>query len=88
MKKQEYIEIFNAIVNNQAVDINSKVLPLIGEYLEDIKIDSNKIKAMLGFLGANPILISQVLNHIVSHICKKYCIKSIIYKGQTILYYD
>ena len=88
MKKEEIINLFNSIIYNTPVDINNDIIPLISEYLEDIKIDSNKYIQLIQFIISNPILLSEIFPKIIPHFCRKYFIKSLISNKQTILYYD
>lgn len=89
----ECLYIFNARIRGTPISFTEKLLPLVSEYLTEIKYEnSDKI---IYLIVQNPQLIEQVFSKIEEYFCRKYNIfKLIKLPGpmdlnikQTILYY-
>ena len=86
MEKSDYIRIFNAMIKGKSISWQKEVLPMICEYLTEIKLE-NKDK-ICKLMLQKPQIANNYLSDCIRYYCKKYCILSIIFKNQTILYYE
>ncbi len=94
MTKENCIKIFNASIRGTPVDFNKDIIPLISDYLTEIKCE--KINEIISLIVQNPQLASQAIPKIIDYYCRKYCILSIskidplasMLSNSKILYYD
>lgn len=85
MVKKDYIDFFNTLIRDEPVSLQ-KIVSMVSEYLTEIKLENkNKICKLI---LQNPQIANNYLPDCIRYYCKKYCILSIIFKNQTILYYD
>ena len=85
MVKKDYIDFFNSLIRGEPVSLQ-KITSIVSEYLTEIKLE-NKDK-ICKLILQNPQIANNYLPDCIRYYCKKYCILSIIFKNQTILYYD
>jgi hypothetical protein len=85
MVKKDYIDFFNTLIRGEPVSLQ-KIIPMVSEYLTEIKLE-NKDK-ICKLILQNPQIANNYLSDCIRYYCKKYCILSIIFKNQTILYYE
>lgn len=85
MTKTDCIENFNNIINGIPIDFNSKLLPLISEYIID---HTDKSSQAIDFIQQQPDLIQQILPVVIRYLCAKYNICEVIKNNQTILFYE
>lgn len=85
MVKKDYIDFFNSLIRGEPVSLQ-KITSIVSEYLTEIKLE-NKDK-ICKLILQNPQIANNYLSDCIRYYCKKYCILSIIFKNQTILYYD
>lgn len=85
MSKEEYIKIFNAMIRGTPVDFNKNLLPMVSDYLTEIKCENSD--KMISLIVQNPQLVQQIIPKIVDYYTRKYNILSIIFNNKTILYY-
>ena len=85
MVKKDYIDFFNSLIRGEPVSLQ-KIIQMVSEYLTEIKLE-NKDK-ICKLILQNPQIANNYLPDYIRYYCKKYCILSIIFKNQTILYYD
>jgi len=85
MVKKDYIDFFNTLIRGEPVSLQ-KIIPMVSEYLTEIKLE-NKDK-ICKLILQNPQIANNYLPDCIRYYCKKYCILSIIFKNQTILYYE
>lgn len=86
MTKSEYVEIFNAMIRGTPVSFQDKLIPMISEYLTEIKYEnSDKI---INLIIQNPQLIQNFIPQAINHYCRKYVICRVIFNNQTLLYYE
>ena len=85
MVKKDYIDFFNSLIRGEPVSLQ-KIIPMVSEYLTEIKLE-NKDK-ICKLILQNPQIANNYLPDCIRYYCKKYCILSIIFKNQTILYYE
>ena len=85
MVKKDYIDFFNTLIRGEPVSLQ-KIVPMVSEYLTEIKLE-NKDK-ICKLILQNPQLTNNYLPDCIRYYCKKYCILNIIFKNQTILYYE
>ena len=83
--KKDYIDFFNTLIRGESVSLQ-KIISMVSEYLTEIKLE-NKDK-ICKLILQNPQIANNYLPDCIRYYCKKYCIISIIFKNQTILYYD
>ena len=91
MDKKDYIEVFNAMVNGTPVSFQEKLLPMVSEYLTEIKYEN--YDKMINLIAQNPQMIQQTLPKLVEYYSNKYDILSVLQKDnfnnlKPILYYD
>lgn len=94
MDKNECINIFNNMVRGDPVSFKDKLLPLVSDYLTEIKYE--KSDKIINLIVANPQLIQHTIPTVVEYYCRKYNIlilKQIITPDnlnflKTILYYE
>ena len=84
--KNDCIEIFNSMIRGTPVSFQEKLLPMISEYLTENNIENSE--KLISLIAQNPQLAQQTIPEIVEYYCRKFCILSIIFKNQTILYYE
>lgn len=85
MVKKDYIDFFNTLIRGEPISLQ-KIIPMVSEYLTEIKLE-NKDK-ICKLILQKPQIANNYLPDCIRYYCKKYCILSIIFKHQTILYYD
>lgn len=85
MVKKDYIDFFNSLIRGEPVSLQ-KITSIVSEYLTEIKLE-NKDK-ICKLILQNPQIANNYLPDCIRYYCKKYCILSIIFKNQTILYYE
>jgi hypothetical protein len=86
MTKNDYINIFNNMIRGTPVSWQNKILPMICEYLTEIKLEN--YDKLINLIVQNPQMCNQYLLDCVSYYCRKHCILSIIFNNKTILYYE
>lgn len=93
MEKSECIEVFNSIINGTPVSFQDKLLPMVSEYLTEIKYENSD--KVINLIVQNPQLVQQTLPELVEYYCRKYNIFSIkekldnsLFNLKTILYYE
>lgn len=85
MTKEEYVEIFNAMIRGTPVDFSKKLVPLISDYLTENNIEnSDKI---INLIVQNPDLVQMAMPKIVNYFVSKYQICYVSYNNKIILYY-
>ena len=85
MVKKDYIDFFNSLIRGELISLQ-KITSIVSEYLTEIKLE-NKDK-ICKLMLQKPQIANNYLSDCIRYYCKKYCILSIIFKNQTILYYD
>ena len=85
MVKKDYIDFFNTLIRGEPVSLQ-KTISIVSEYLTEIKLE-NKDK-ICKLILQNPQIANNYLPGCIRYYCNKYCILSIIFKNQTILYYE
>lgn len=88
--KEECIDIFNAMIRGAPVSFENKLLPIVSEYLTEIKYENSD--KLINLIAQNPQLIQQAFPKIIEYYCNKFTILSIQQQVnnlgyQTILYY-
>ena len=86
MDKNDLIGLFNSMILGTPISFDKKLLPMISEYLTEIKLE-NKDK-ICNLIKQNPQIANNYLPDCIRYYCQKYCIISIIFKNQIILYYE
>ena len=86
MNKSDYIRIFNTLIRGELISFKKEMFPMISKYLTEIKLE-NKDK-ICNLIEQNPQIANNYLFDCIKYYCQKYCIISIIFKNQTILYYE
>ena len=86
MTKSEYIDVFNAMIRGTPVSFQEKLLPMISEYLTEIKYEN--YDKLINLIVQNPQLIQQFIPDAVKYYCRKYVICSVTFNNQTLLYYE
>ena len=84
--KDDCIEIFNSMIRGTPVSFQEKLLPMYSEYLTENNIENSN--EMINLVLQNPGLIQQVMPELVNYYSRKFEIKNIFFKNQTILYYE
>ena len=86
LEKSKYINLFNNILKGNPLLFNEEVLPIISEYLTEVKFEnSDKI---INLILQQPQLASDIFPELIDYYCRKYNIFSIIFNNKTILYYE
>lgn len=86
LEKSKYINLFNNILRGNPLPFNEEVLPIISEYLTEVKFEnSDKI---INLILQQPQLASNIFPELIEYYCRKYNIFSIIFNNKTILYYE
>lgn len=90
MTKQECIGVFNATIRGTPVSFQEKLLPMVSDYLTEIKCE--KSDKIISLIVSNPTIIQQTIPTLVDYYCRKYNIYSVKqpngYNLKTILYYE
>ena len=86
MVKNDYITLFNNMIRGTPVSWKEIVLPMICEYLTEIKLEN--YEKVINLIVQNPQLSSNYLIDCTRYYCQKHCILSILYNNKTILYYE
>jgi hypothetical protein len=84
--KDNCIEIFNSMIRGTPVSFQEKLLPMYSEYLTENNIENSN--EMINLVVQNPGLMQQVIPELVNYYSRKFEIKNIFFKNQTILYYE
>ena len=84
--KDDCIEIFNSMIRGTPVSFQEKLLPMYSEYLTENNIENSN--EMINLVLQNPGLMQQVMPELVNYYSRKFEIKNIFFKNQTILYYE
>ena len=86
MTKNDYITLFNNVIRGTPVSWQKEIIPMICEYLTEIKLEN--YDKLINLIVQNPQMCSQYLLDCVSYYCRKHCILSILFNNKTILYYE
>ena len=86
MTKNDYINIFNNMIRGTPVSWQSEIIPMICEYLTEIKLEN--YDKLINLIVQNPQICNKYLLDCISYYCLKHCILSIIFNNKTILYYE
>jgi hypothetical protein len=93
MTKNDCIEAFNAMIRSTPVSFQEKLLPMVSEYLTEIKYENSD--KVINLIVQNPQMIQQTLPELIEYYCRKYDILSIkqkldnsLFNLKTILYYE
>ena len=70
MTKNDYIEIFNAMIRGTPISFQEKLLPMYSEYLTENNIENSE--KLINLVVQNPQLIQQSIPQIVDYYCRKY----------------
>lgn len=73
--REKCIKIFNAVANNNSVSFQNDLLPLISDYLTEIKVD--KASELISFIINNPSLITFTIPTLEEYYTRKFNIYSI-----------
>lgn len=84
--KDDCIEIFNSMIRGTPVSFQEKLLPMYSEYLTENNVENSN--EMINLVLQNPGLMQQVMPELVNYYSRKFEIKNIFFKNQTILYYE
>ncbi len=87
MKIFEIIE----LLNNQLKGIPCNfdlLIELLNEYLVDQDYNDEQIEAVVKFITSNPVMLTNIFQDLVSHLCRKYTICSIMYNNKILCYYE
>lgn len=84
--KNDCIEIFNSMIRGTPVSFQEKLLPMYSEYLTENNVENSS--EMINLVVQNPGLIQQIMPELVNYYSRKFEIKNIFFKNQTILYYE
>ena len=70
MTKSDCVEVFNAMIRGTPVSFQEKLLPMVSDYLTEIKYEnSDKI---INLIVQNPQMVQQTLPKLVEYYCRKY----------------
>ena len=86
MMKSDYIDIFNAMIRGPPVSFTEKVLPMISDYLTEIKYE--KSDKLISLIISNPDLVQSALPKVIDYFCRKYQILKLMFNNKIILYYE
>ena len=70
MTKNDYIEMFNAMIRGTPISFQEKLLPMYSEYLTENNIENSE--KLINLVVQNPQLIQQSIPQIVDYYCRKY----------------
>ena len=93
MTKNDCIEVFNDMIRGTPISFQNKLLPMVSEYLTEIKYENSD--KVINLIVQNPQLVQQTLPELIEYYCRKYNILSIkekldnsLFNLKTILYYE
>ena len=91
MNKNDYIDIFNAMIRGTPVSFQEKLLPMYSEYLTENNIENSD--KLINLVVQNPQLIQNSIPEIVDYYSRKYNILSLCNSDKfnnlkPILYYE
>jgi hypothetical protein len=86
MDKKEITYIFNCILTNEPISFSEKILPLISEYLTDIKYEYSE--KLISLISSNPLLVEKVIPKIIDFYTKKYGINKLTYNNKILGFYE
>lgn len=89
--KEECIDVFNAMIRGTPISFKDKLLPMISEYLTEIKYENSD--KLINLITQNPQLAQQTMPKLIDYYCNKFIILSVQQQVnnlgyQTILYYE
>jgi hypothetical protein len=85
MTKKDCIRIFNAMVRNIPVSYDKEIIPLVSDYLTEIKYENSS--KIINLILQQPDLLQLALPKIIDYYCRKFNIFQLIDK-KVILYYE
>lgn len=86
MTKSDCIEIFNCMIRGTPISFKEKLLPIVSEYLTEIKYEN--LDKILNLVVQNPQIVQKLMPNLVRYYCIKYSIYSINFNNKIILYYE
>lgn len=86
MNKNDYVDVFNKFLQGITVNFEEKLLPIILEYLTDVR-DEKEIPLLEKQIRENPQMVTGLIPRIIEHMRRKYYIFSIIKNNKPILFY-
>ena len=85
MNKNDFADIFNCFLTGTPVDFNNRLIPIILEYLTDIKCENTQ--KTISLLRNNPPILSNLMGKLIPYFCRKYSINSVLFNNKTLMYY-
>ena len=73
--KESCIKLFNSALNNTSISLKDDLLPLISDYLFEIKCD--RAGELISFIISSPILATETLPTLIDYYTRKFNICSI-----------
>ena len=91
MNKSDCIEVFNSMIRGTPVSFQEKLLPMVSDYLTEIKYENSD--KLINLITQNPQLAQQTMPKLIDYYCNKFIILSVQQQVnnlgyQTILYYE
>ena len=86
MNKSDCIKVFNAMIRGEPISWQKEIIPMICEYLTEIKLEN--YDKVINLIVRNPQLSNKYLIECIRYYCQKYEILNISYNNKTILYYE
>ena len=73
--KESCIKLFNAALNNTSISLEDDLIPLLSDYLFEVKCD--KASELLSFIINNPTLILETIPTLIDYYTRKFNVCSI-----------
>ena len=95
VNKSSCIEVFNAMIRGTPISFQEKLLPMVSDYLTEIKYEN--LDKIINLIVQNPSLVEKFIPEMEEYYCKKYNIfrlqikpnlNNINFNLKTILYYE
>lgn len=84
--KKDCVDVFNAMIRGTPISFKEKLLPIVSEYLTEIKYEN--LDKLLNLVVQNPQIVQKLMPDLVRHYCIKYNILNINFNNKIILYYE
>lgn len=86
IEKKEFVNILNAMNKGTPIPFNEKLLPLISEYLTEIKYENPD--KVINLIVQNNSVSTKILSDLIQYYRKKLNVCSLSYNNQTLCYYE
>ena len=86
INKKDFVEVLNAMNKGTPLPFNERILPLVSEYLTEIKYENPE--KVINLIVQNNFVPTDIVSDLIQYYKKKLNICSISYNNKILCYYE